>query len=484
MGIVLDRDTRVLDDGRLLLGGARGRAVTLTAGGATALRGVLADRPATAAQRRLARRLVDAGLAHPVPRFVPDAVTDRVTVVVPVRDRVDELARCLDALADVPVVVVDDGSAPGDARRIGVVGAARGVQVVRHPRNRGPSAARTTGLAQVTTPWVAFVDSDVEVQPGWLAPLAAHLADPAVGLVAPRVVPTFPTRRGTLLARYGERRAPLDLGAHPADVAPYGRVAYLPSAALLARRDALADLGHTFDADLRCGEDVDLVWRLRDAGWTVRYAPEAQVLHHEPPTWRGLLRRRWFYGTSVAGLAARHPDRVAHLRASPVAYGVLAAVLAGRPALAAGVAGVTVPRVVPRLRRLGAPGGAAVAVIGRSVLAAVAGLARMTTALAWPALAALAVGSRRSRAGVLAAVVGPPLLEWWERRPAGIGPVAWTAASLVDDLAYGAGVVGASVRHRTAAAVRPRLARGGGAARSGEPWAAPRWGRSPRGIRS
>lgn len=146
---------------------------------------------------------------------------------------------------------------------------------------------------------------------------------------------------------------------------------------MLVRREALADLDHAFDEDLSCGEDVDLVWRLLDAGWTVRYEPNAQVHRHEPARWQGLLRRRWFYGTSVAGLALRQPQRVGHLRASPVATGTLGALMTGHPVLASGVAGIAVARLAPRLRRLGAPGGTAVG---------------MTTQLG-------AVGGDRARAG-------------------------------------------------------------------------------------
>ena len=47
--------------------------------------------------------------------------------------------------------------------------------------------------------------------------------------------------------------------------------------------DALETLASGFDADLRVGEDVDLVWRLVDAGWSVRYQPSVTVFHREPP---------------------------------------------------------------------------------------------------------------------------------------------------------------------------------------------------------
>ena len=102
-----------------------------------------------------------------------------VTVVVPVRDRPAELARLLAALRadpatrDLPVVVVDDGSAEP------VVAA--GARVVRHATARGPAAARNAGLRLADTGAVAFLDSDCVPRPGWLEALLPHLADPAPG---------------------------------------------------------------------------------------------------------------------------------------------------------------------------------------------------------------------------------------------------------------------------------------------------------------
>ena len=58
---------------------------------------------------------------------------------------------------------------------------------------------------------------------------------------------------------------------------------------MVARREAL---GSGFDEGLPLGEDVDLVWRLHDAGWQVRYEPGIRVAHDdrvEPAAW---YRRR------------------------------------------------------------------------------------------------------------------------------------------------------------------------------------------------
>src|SRR6202012_5155309 len=97
--------------------------------------------------------------------------------------------------------------------------------------------------------------------------------------VAPRVVPAA-GRRSTL-ARYLADRSPLDLGPDPALVRPGGAVSYLPTACVLVRASAF----RAFDESLRYGEDVDLIWRLVDAGAALRYDPVLTVRHCEPRTW-------------------------------------------------------------------------------------------------------------------------------------------------------------------------------------------------------
>ena len=96
--VVLERRARVLDDGAVLLGGAPPRMLHLSPAAADRLvEGRLTVTDATSAA--LARRLLDAGIAHPVAE--PAAAVpppSEVTVVVPVKDRTDGLARLLAAL--------------------------------------------------------------------------------------------------------------------------------------------------------------------------------------------------------------------------------------------------------------------------------------------------------------------------------------------------------------------------------------------------
>jgi hypothetical protein len=106
--VVLDQDTREVEPG-VWLGGQPLRLVRLTGSGRAAW-GELSSGPiASRAGGLLARRLIDRGLAHPVPP--PVAAAPPVTIVIPVYDRAAALDRCLAALGDrLPVIVVDDAS--------------------------------------------------------------------------------------------------------------------------------------------------------------------------------------------------------------------------------------------------------------------------------------------------------------------------------------------------------------------------------------
>ena len=228
-GITLSSRARVRDGGRTLLGGTAGKVLFLAPDAA----GVVAALPSRvgdgALVGRVCRLLLDRGFADPwwPTPAVPDAAVGDVTVVVPVQDRPAALDRLLRALPPgVPVVVVDDGSVDPDV--LAEVAERHGARLVVHRRNLGPAAARNTGLRRVGTPFVAFCDSDVVPGPGWLGTLRRHLDDPAMALVAPRVLGPEPRGEDGWLERYEQARSSLDLGTRPAAVRVHGAVSVRP----------------------------------------------------------------------------------------------------------------------------------------------------------------------------------------------------------------------------------------------------------------
>ncbi len=445
--VELDADTRQLA-ADVLFGGSPARVLRLSAAGLDALAELRAGAISSAAAATLARRLADTGLAHPRPR--PVTGTPDVTVVVPVRDRAAELDRCLAAAgAGHRVLVVDDGSQDPDA--VTAVCAARGAQVVHRDRNGGPGPARNSALRMISTELVAFLDSDCIPPPGWITELAGHFADPLVAAVAPRIVAAGP----------GAGSSPLDLGDRPARVAPMTRVSYLPTAALLLRRAAL---GAGFDEALRYGEDVDLIWRLIEAGWRVRYDPAVRVPHAEPRTRTALLARRFRYGTSAAPLALRHPGALAPLVLQPWPALTMAALLARRPVAAGACFGASAALLTGRLRASGLPSRGVIRPMAGGVWQTWLGTGRWCGQFAAPVLLILIArpGGRRPaqrwgrRLAAASLLAGPPLAQWARDRRG--NPLRPALEALADQAAYGAGVYAGCLRERTVAPVLPVIA--------------------------
>lgn len=243
----------------------------------------------------------------------------RVSVVIPAHGSaatVVALLGRLDAQATggdpLPVVVVDDASPEPLA---GALASRRfdalDLRVVRNSTNRGPGAARNRGLAEVRTPWTAFIDADELPAVDWLQRLEELTAAPdAPDVIAGRVV--APTEFGPF---EHATDAAADEGQYVA-----GNVAF--------RTSQLQDAGG-FDErfyDPRRGlhfrEDVELRFRLEAAGRRISYVRDLLVDHPPlPRSFRGpvLLARRYYFDPL---LAREHPGRFAAFvrarRAGPI----------------------------------------------------------------------------------------------------------------------------------------------------------------------
>jgi len=320
-------------------------------------------------------------------------------------------------------IVVDDGSDPP------VLGS-----TIRLDANLGPSAARNAGLELVTTPLVAFVDTDVELPIGWLEPLLAHFDDDRVAMVAPRV--RTPSA-ASAIGRYEHDHSPLDLGPEPARIRAGTRVGYVPSAAIVCRSDAVRAIGG-FDISLRFGEDVDLVWRLDRAGWVCRYEP-ASTVHHAPrPDAGSWLRQRIGYGSSAAPLSARHPGALAPIRMSGWSVGAWVLGAIGRPVLGVTLGAGSAVALIKKLPDV--PPLVCLQLAGRGNLNAGDQIANAVRRVWWPLLAVAAVRSRSARRVLFASAIAA-------RHP----------LRLLDDLAYSLGVWRGMIVERTLDPLIPRI---------------------------
>lgn len=462
--VQVDRRVRVLGRGSTLLGGSPTRLLRL----APAARDMLSDgrlevRDADSAQ--LARTLLDATVAHPRPAGGPSHRD--VTVVIPVRDNPIGLNRLLGALRGLRVVVVDDGSqVPVRPEELTVAHCCE-VEVLRHPQSRGPAAARNTGLRACKTDFVAFLDSDVVPRRGWLEALLGHFCDPTVALAAPRIVGMVESDH--LIARYEAIRSSLDLGGCEAPVVPYGKVSYVPSAAIICRCSALRELGG-FDEALRSGEDVDLCWRLVDAGSRLRYEPIALVAHDHRVELRDWVARKAFYGGSAAPLSARHPDKTAPMVISGWALAGWALMALGSALgylVSAVITALTGRRIAKSIRGPDTGPADVLAVTLRGLAAAGLQIASAICRHYWPIALLAALVSPRCRRVVVLAAICDGIVDWLrharceddsasdQARPLALP--AYLLLKRVDDVAYGAGLWGGVLRERNLSALKPQI---------------------------
>jgi hypothetical protein len=191
----------------------------------------------------------------------------------------------------------------------------------------------------------------------------------------------------------------------------------------------------------------------------VRYEPGAAVAHEHLATTEEWLRRRAFYGTGAALLAARHGSAVAPLVISPETALAWVLALSGRRrgrVAAAGVLAVAGARLALRLAAPGQrpPVGFAALLVGRGVGASGRALARSVTRHHWPLALASALASRRARRWVIGAAVADAVLAWWPQRRR-VGPVRFAVARRLEDLAYGWGLWAGVVRARDPKALLP-----------------------------
>lgn len=242
----------------------------------------------------------------------------RLTVCVCTHNRAASLSACLQGLrretvapTEFEVLVVDSASSPDVARQVAhLVEAAPNAAYLRIERP-GISLARNLGARCARAPWIAYIDDDAIPQPDWVETILDIAEGPnPPSVIGGRILPLWeaplpswwPERlRGSLSIiehpESGEYRS-ADL---PRSVEPYAANMVVNVAALLNAGGFRTAIGR-YGGALLSDEEVQLAWRLQDAGHSARHEPR-MVVHHQihanrlNPAW--LLRRLYWQGASA-----------------------------------------------------------------------------------------------------------------------------------------------------------------------------------------
>lgn len=166
-----------------------------------------------------------------------------------------------------------------------------GVQTIVLDKNYGFAEGYNRAIAQVDSEYVVLLNSDVEVTDGWLEPVLAYLdAHSDVAAVQPKVRSWlrrthfehagaaggylsklyFPYCRGRVLWHVEEDKGQYDTEAE---------VDWTSGACMCVRTKVYKECGGLDAAFFAHMEEIDLCWRMRNAGWRLVCLPQSVVYH-------------------------------------------------------------------------------------------------------------------------------------------------------------------------------------------------------------
>lgn len=297
-----------------------------------------------------------------------------ITLLICTHDNADQLGRALAAIADqrVPagarweVLVIDNNCTDHTREVVERFQSDPRIPALRLEREttQGVGYARKTGLRLAAGHLVGFVDDDCLLDPDWVAEALAFAdAHPRAGAVGSHVRLRWEVPPPEYCQQYGESLARQEFGDSPVRLPDRGR--QIPcGAGLLLRRRAVLESGYPTRGILQgrdprrlgAGEDAEVAFFVRNAGYEVWLNPAMRVQHHIPP-WRTelpylrRLHRGFGRAESHLRLLAMHttPDLLPRVREVGSALGELRRVAARyravyrqlpdqRPSLAIGLA--------------------------------------------------------------------------------------------------------------------------------------------------
>jgi GT2 family glycosyltransferase len=226
----------------------------------------------------------------------------KISVVVAAYNAAGTLEECLMSLQnlqypDYEVIVVNDGSRDATeaiARRL----------PFRHisTPNQGISSARNVGMQAATGEIVAYLDSDAKADPDWLRYLAVtFMKFDLAGVGGPNIIPPQDNWVAQCIYRSPGRPTQVMLDDQYAE--------HIPGCNMSFRKSALEEIGGFDPIFTIAADDVDICWRLMDAGYQIGFSPSAIVWHHARSSVKGYWRQQVGYGVSESILERKTPNK-------------------------------------------------------------------------------------------------------------------------------------------------------------------------------
>ncbi|CAB1063248.1 Mycofactocin system glycosyltransferase [Olavius sp. associated proteobacterium Delta 1] len=241
-----------------------------------------------------------------------------VSVIIPVRNRPDDIAACLQSLKELTypddeleIIVVDDASTDHTLD----IASRFEVRLIPLRQHKQAAYCRNIAARRARGELLAFLDSDCLADSVWLRELVAAFKDQTLCAVG-GVVESYFNENG--LDRYEKVRSSLNVSSRFRRSTENDPFFYLPACNLLIRRDTFLKV-NGFREELFVGEDVDFCWRMRERGYHFEYRTQGRVFHKHRNKLTSFCLRRFEYGTSEPLLNRLHPKKKKQMVCPPLA---------------------------------------------------------------------------------------------------------------------------------------------------------------------
>lgn len=209
-----------------------------------------------------------------------------------------------------------------------------GAHILQRTQNHLPQA-RDEALRFCQTEWLAFIDADCLADSQWLQCVHSLCASKGARFAAyggPWQIQgpsasIYQSLFRTFLGNFGQPY----LKKWPAQTV----VDHLPTANILYHRSSVLQVGGFRSTNWRVGEDLDLSFRLRHAGFRILYVPQMVVSHHLPVSLSTWAHKMFHYGTARGELTVNYKKFLSYQYLLPMVFSgfILLSLVAGSPFL-------------------------------------------------------------------------------------------------------------------------------------------------------
>jgi GT2 family glycosyltransferase len=239
----------------------------------------------------------------------------RFSIIVAVRNEVDHIAECINAVfhqdyhEPYEVIIVDGMSTDGTTEELTKLQKSYHFIVIKNPKINA-AAGRNLGIKNASGDHVAFIDGDAIAAHDWLSQIQqAFEKSKAAGVGGPDLLPenTNETAHviGIIMTSPFARGGSLNPSTQHALIEEERTVEHIPTCNVCFKKEILEKIG-LFDEAFVKGQDLELNYRIIQAGYKLFYTPKIQVIHYRKQDIKGFSQQIYKWAKAKIAITKKH----------------------------------------------------------------------------------------------------------------------------------------------------------------------------------